>query len=359
MKMTTTTIGIGAKHISQIRDFLISYLNRKSDELAEDNSVVRDALGRLADYTTRGKMVRAGLVPLACEMAGGPVTPGVLEVAGGIELFHSSLLIQDDIIDQDDVRRGLPAMHAQYQRLASSRIDAPSARLFGQSMSLCLSSVSLVSAFEVLVLAGIDDRLKAQTATLWSEELVRVGFAEMEEMQLAMLEDDAPVYRIWSIYKGKTAGYSFTLPLLTGLILGGADPGFQASIQPIGELLGLMFQIRDDHLGLFGDATVLGKPVGSDVVERKKTMIYSYLLTETPKEVGARIRTIYSNPGVTEEDVEYVRRAAVEHGIDSRVVELIQELRQELERKVEELATPEFYKDSIRDLAGYVVSRTK
>ena len=88
-------------------------------------------------------------------------------------------------------------------------------------------------------------------------------------------------------------------------------------------------------------------------------MIYSYLLTETPKEVGARIRTIYSNPGVTEEDVEYVRRAAVEHGIDSRVVELIQELRQELERKVEELATPEFYKDSIRDLAGYVVSRTK
>jgi len=118
-------------------------------------------------------------------------------------------------------------------------------------------------------------------------------------------------------------------------------------------------QIKDDQLGLFGDAGGLGKPVGSDVHERKKTIIYSYLLAETPPKVRSRICAIYSGPWVSEEDVDYVRWAATEYGIDSLIAELIQGLKLELESMVQQLSAGERYKDAIKELAGFAQSRTK
>ena len=69
----------------------------------------------------------------------------------------------------------------------------------------------------------------------------------------------------------KTGRYSFSLPLLAGAMLADAPAELRGKLETFGESIGLLFQIRDDELGLFGDERELGKPVGSDVREGKKT----------------------------------------------------------------------------------------
>jgi geranylgeranyl diphosphate synthase type I len=121
------------------------------------------------------------------------------------------------------------------------------------------------------------------------------------------------------MYTHKTGRYSFSLPLLAGAAIADAPGELRGKLETFGESIGLLFQIRDDELGLFGDERELGKPVGSDVREGKKTLLFSSLIAAMGPEERRRLDGIFGNPHATAADIEYVRERASSPAVRARI----------------------------------------
>jgi geranylgeranyl diphosphate synthase type I len=325
----------------EISEYLRAFFDEKADALTRVNPLGRDLCERLHAFSLRGKMILGGLVSLGCSVAAGAGCTGerrILNTASGaaMELLQSGLLIHDDIMDRDTVRRGLKSVFYQYAELAEGRGIADSYHL-GESLGVCAGDVAYFLAFEILGGLAAPPEVQRELVALTARELGYVGVAQMQDIFAgaggAALADE----EVLKLYLYKTGRYTFSLPLMAGGVLGGGGPELLANLERLGEALGVIFQLKDDEIGLFGDAAETGKPVGSDIKEGKKTLYFGYLRRRAGAEEQQRLESIFGNPEIGEEEVQYVRRLVESLGI-----------RREIQGRADKLA------DSSRDLIDAV-----
>jgi geranylgeranyl diphosphate synthase type I len=307
------------------------FLNAKKEDLARVNALGADAVQRLLDFTLRGKMVRGCLVHMGWSICSTTARTSadqetaVTDVGAAMELFQSGLLVHDDIMDRDPVRRGKPSLYQQYADVAA-RDGHADALHAGHALGICAGDVAYFMAFELLAAAKTDSGVLARLLTLCARELSAVGIAQMQDVAWsggALIVDVADILRM---YTYKTGRYSFSLPLLAGALLAGAPAEQRARLETFGESVGLLFQIRDDELGLFGDEGELGKPVGSDVREGKKTIIFASLMAAADPAQRGRLESIFGNPGATEADIEYARAVASSPRVRTKIAAVTADL---------------------------------
>lgn len=268
--------------MSEFVDFLAEVQDRVGGELtalldAEMSRVSREApelralIGAVRDLTERGgKRVRAALVLLG-HQAVSPVSDRAvaLPAACAMELLQTYLLIHDDLIDRDDVRRGGPAVHAAMASHYQSRE-------LGDQAAILAGDYAASLAQEALLRCPVPaDALRAAFSTFATlQKDVVLGqcldvLVEAPEGPLAPLVQRT---HLW-----KTAAYTTTGPLCIGAALGGADARMLAALRAFGDPLGVAFQLRDDWLGTFGDPERTGKPNDSDLQQGKKTGVLAAL----------------------------------------------------------------------------------
>ncbi|MDP3785119.1 MAG: polyprenyl synthetase family protein [bacterium] len=218
-----------------IEAFLDEFLKKKEKELSKINPWGRDALRRLRVFVKRGKTLRGALVILSYLLKQKKVSQEAIAAAAALELAHSSLLIHDDIMDEDFWRRGRKTIFAQYAALAPKRKKA---RHFGESMGICAGNLGFFLAFEIL-----PERLRP----VFTKELVVVDVGQMQDVYFVSggRISRAEVLRM---YRYKTARYTFSLPFLMGGILAGLPLSSLRKLEKFGELCGIVFQLRDDEL---------------------------------------------------------------------------------------------------------------
>ena len=298
------------------------FLEEKKDDLASVNRMGPDAAERLMEFSLRGKMIRGSLVHLGWSIAqaDGRRAPeeSVATVGAAMELFHSGLLVHDDIMDRDLVRRGQPSLFQQYTALAAGERQADPEHV-GQALGICAGDVACFMAFELLARARAPARTLCSILELCARELSAVGIAQMQDVAWGATRAGVEVDDILSMYIHKTGRYSFSLPLLAGARIAGAPDELQGTLAALGESVGVLFQIRDDELGLFGDERELGKPVGSDVREGKKTLLFSSLMAAAGPDERRRLDAIFGNPRATPEEIDSVRAQASSPEVRSRV----------------------------------------
>lgn len=302
----------------KLLNFLDGFLREKKSGMARLKPWGGDVLQRLAGFTRKGKLIRGGLVCLGCEMTARRISADAVRAGAALELIQSALLIHDDIMDRDTQRRGAPSLHRQYSLLAEKEgIRDP--HHFGVSMGICAGEIAIFLAFEALAgLAGPRSRAAA-FQKLFAGTFGLVGLGQMLDIHAGASVRPVREREVLDIYRFKTARYSFSLPLAAGWILGGGKPAGRAQLERLGETLGLIFQIKDDELGLFGEEDVLGKPVGSDIRQGKKTLIHLRLLDRaTPGERKA-LAAVFGRADASEEDVRFVRELALRYGVDGEV----------------------------------------
>lgn len=211
-------------------------------------------------FTGGGKRFRAILPRLVGE-ATGSAHEGHYTLGSSIEIIHNFTLVHDDIMDQDPIRRGLNAVHVEY--------DDATAINAGDAM--------LAVGFEIL--ADSDDispeNLKFLVQSI-GEMVRRVAEGQQEDFDFEQ-RDYVSEEEYIAMIAGKTSAM-FETCAETGAKLAGADSETVENMAEWGLKLGLCFQLMDDLIDITGDTETLGKPAGSDVVQGKKTLIAIHAL---------------------------------------------------------------------------------
>jgi geranylgeranyl diphosphate synthase type I len=269
----------------------------------------------------RAALVGAGFVACSDSSAQGASEAGWSRVDRAmiaIELLQVYLLIHDDWMDDDDVRRGGPAVHVLLRdRLGSKRLGDSAAVLAGDLACGYAQEALLESDFPAEHVLG------AARAFARIQEEVVTG-------QLAEMSTHASVEVIHAL---KTASYTVTGPLALGAHLAGASEARVAQLARYGRPLGIAFQLRDDLLGTFGDISATGKPVGNDIRQGKRTALVAEMRGHAGSE--AVLARVLGRVDASDHDVAEVVRAMEQSGakarVEARVAELLAETRAALE----------------------------
>lgn len=224
-----------------------------------------------------GKRLRPALVMDGCVAVGGS-PEAVLPTACALECVHTYSLIHDDLpcMDDDDLRRGRPSCHKQF--------DEATALLAGDAL--------LTLAFELVARNADEPGIDAARALAASRELaVQAGAAGMVGGQALDLQSEGQTPTaelVAAIHTGKTVAL-ITAAVVCGALLGGAHAEQVASLRRYARGLGLAFQIADDILDVVSDEATLGKPVGSDADHAKATWPVLFGLDESRRQAAALV----------------------------------------------------------------------
>lgn len=342
----------------RLADFLADFLDAEKSEMAGVNAWGRDVASRIGGYTARGKMIRGALVLLGCQASGSRITRDAVRAGAAMELAQSALLIHDDIMDNDGLRRGETSFHRQYAALGK-RENIAGADHFGLSMGLCGGDIAIFLAFEALAGMRESDRKTLSVVRLFARELAFVGLGQMQDLYAGGTSRKIAEKDILDLYLYKTARYSFSLPLAMGCLVGGGGAALRRSLEKCGEFLGLIFQLRDDDLGMFGSEEEIGKPIGSDIREGKKTLLRHLLLARSTAAERKKLEGIFGRPDATPEDIAAVRARAEKLGVREDIGRRIEALRRKAESAIVRLPAPERRRALLLELLAYSIERKK
>ncbi len=345
-----------SKKKSQINDLFESFLKEVKQDAGRINSWGPDSLQRLQEYLSRGKMIRGALVSFGNEMLGGRNVQQALQVGAAMELFQAAFLIHDDIMDQDLYRRGKPSLHAQYRELLKSNLrETKSEHLehLADSLGICVGDVALFLAFELLGSIEVTLPVLQSLVKLFTRELVYVGFAQMEDVYFGGSNDSPTEEQILTLYRYKTGRYTFSLPLMAGGILAEAPQPVLAALSTLGEQMGVLFQLKDDELGLFGDAEEVGKPIGSDIISNKKTLYRYYLFQTVKKEDRKRVQEMFGSAHLSKEDLLFLRSCLTETKVKDQVDRLMDQLEEQARTTIRQLEVSPEWREKLFQLVEY------
>lgn len=319
---------------------------------------ITDSYERLIEFAVKGKMIRGSLFLLTCELFGEELDSSHYNIAVGLELFHSALLIHDDIMDNDYIRRGSKTLFAQYEEVAKKHTQRD-ARHFGDSMAICLGDNSLFLAFSAIGATKFSETIKMELLQYFAKEAQIVGFGQMQDVFLTNILTEPDEKDIFSVYRYKTARYTFSLPMGLGAIVSGKQKKVRDELELLGENIGLIFQIRDDELRYFYIEEIIGKTVGSDIREDTKTIFRYYLFQRATNEELKKLNNIFGNPDAEKADFIYVYELMKQKNIFEDIKKKVDTYHANASKLINDLDSNSDYKKILHSLVQYVYQRTK
>jgi geranylgeranyl diphosphate synthase type I len=336
---------------------LVSFLNKKKPLLSRINPWGGVAIDILKTFCCGGKTIRGSLLIFSYRMFHNGTRNTVLKAAAALELLHSSLLIHDDIMDRDPIRRGKPSVHMQFKKIARSRHIRDEAH-FARSLAECVGDLGIFAAFECLSEIPVSSFVHARLMTLFSKEMTYVISAQMQDVAWGLGEETATVQNIESLNRFKTARYTFSLPLVTGALLAKQNESTIVQLEKLGESLGLAYQLRDDYLGLFGTSKTLGKPIGSDIREGKKNLLRLYLESSERQTDAKMLSSIWNKKSLTSSAGKRLSKLADDYGLKETLYAKIKKYQRTSYPIIDRLPINGEDKEKLRELVRIVSVRS-
>lgn len=248
-----------------------------------------------------GKRLRPAFVLAACQSLGED-PKRALPAALAIEMFHNFTLVHDDIMDRAEVRRGKATVHRRW--------NENTAILSGDVMLIL--SYSLLENYDGDTLKEIFGILNRTARQVCEGQQLDVDFEEREDVSLE--EYIGMIALKTSVLIGAS--------MQVGAVIGGASPEKAQALYDYGKNLGIAFQLQDDYLDAFGREETLGKRIGGDICENKKTFLRIAAFQRTDDAGRQTIRAWEALPDFDPvQKIDAIRRIFVESGADRSLKE--------------------------------------
>lgn len=276
---------------------------------------------RLSEFVARGKGIRGTLFYYVASELGYKNKKNLIDFAVGLEIIHSALLIHDDIMDNDLLRRGKPSVYAQYIEEINTRNKTISVET-AKSIAISVGDLAIFIAFELFnqSLKGNPRSLEIMSRLVKDYSLT--GLGQIDDVFFSGSKVEPSPKDITRVFLYKTARYTFSLPLTMAALFVGKSKDFVKNLDSIGEDMGIVFQMRDDEIGLFGESEKTGKTVGVDIVKNNKTLIRYFLYKYSSVEERAILDKIFGNYKITKKDIDYLKDLAFRNGSAKKIQKL-------------------------------------
>ncbi|MDO5852070.1 MAG: short chain isoprenyl diphosphate synthase IdsA [Methanobacteriaceae archaeon] len=285
-----------------------------------------------------GKKFRPALAVLSCQTVGGK-TEKALKTAAALELVHTFSLIHDDIMDNDDTRRGMKSVH----------------KVWGTPLAILAGDTLFAKAYESIINTADDNIAYEQVLDalkILVDSCVKICEGQAVDMQFEETFEVSEEQYMNMIYK-KTAAL-IAAATTSGAIIGGATNIEIQAMEKYGKNIGLAFQIQDDYIDLTGED--IGKPVGSDLVEGKKTIMVIHALEKANKEDHDRLIELLS---VNDESIKDEAMILLEKYGAIDYAKNIAQKHVDLAKEALETFEDSMAKDSLIAVADFVLNRNK
>lgn len=337
-----------------------SYLEEEVKKAGALGELPKEALERFHDIVKGGKRLRGALVVLGYLAFGGKNIPAIYDLSTFIELYHSGILVHDDLMDNDSFRRGMPTLHKLYEARGKALGVKQDKRLYGDSIAICVGDAAFYMSWEKILYSDFPADLKIKASQIYTKYSIRLVHGQELDVTITGAKDlrESDVLNvIWT----KSGEYTSLLPLLMGATLAGADLNSKQAkaLENYARCFGWAFHIQDDILGMFGNEEELGKPVGSDIREGKNTLFMLHLSKHGTKEQLEFKSKVLGNQSITRSDVEMMRKILRESGSFDYVNNLGWRYVEEGKNYVAELASDPKLQSIFESLLVYMMERTK
>ena len=275
--------------MSDVTDVLKEYSKDIIKTIEENLAVIEpEELQESSIYLTRagGKMLRPSLALISSQAVGGN-KEDALNTAAAIELIHTFSLIHDDIMDDDDMRRGMPAVH----------------KVWDNSLAILAGDTLFSKAFEIIIgTEGTSSEQNNKALATVADACVKICEGQASDISF---EGDFDVSQeAYSNMIYKKTGALIAAATKAGAIMGGADDEQVHALYEYGRMIGTAFQIQDDYLDVAAEAEDLGRPLGSDIAKGKMTLMVVKALAEADDSDRARLVEILEDENSSQDDVD-------------------------------------------------------
>ena len=347
----------GAAFRERIQEVLDEFLEEMAGRLAPLGPDADRLLAAARRSVSGGKRFRAAF----CWWGYRSVRPDVederalLRASAALELLHASALVHDDYMDASDTRRGRPAVHRAFEAEHRAADWRGEPRQYGAAGAILLGDLLLSWSEELLRRCGLPlERVAAamQLFDLCRTEVITGQFLDVSVQARGAADVDAAM----TVLRYKSAKYSIERPLHIGAALASAADATLADLSAYGLPLGEAFQLRDDLLGVFGDADTTGKPAGDDLAEGKRTVLVALALDAAPRVEAGLLDRSLGTP-LDDDLLRELRRIIDDSGAHAQVEAVIGEL---VERSLAALDRAGLHDDAratLRQLAAAATDR--
>lgn len=328
------------------------FFNKKIEEAKKISNLSLNAVEVLKDYTLRGgNRIRAAMLYYGYACFKEP-NEEIIKASMATELVQSYLLIHDDIIDQDVLRRGKDTVHFHYEKECKDN----NPKHYGVSMAICVGDLVASYYCQIISKLNIDAGLKNKAIKKINEIVELVIHGQMLDLT-SQNKKDLNEGEILNIYRLKTASYTVQGPLIIGAILAGANDEQLKKLSDSTLPLGLAFQIRDDINGMFGDEKVIGKPSDSDLKEGKKTLLMAKTLELAEEEDKKKVLNVLEKKEITKNEVEEVRKIIKKSGALDYVLKLAHGIIADSLKLIKNMELRDEGKNFVIEISDFMINR--
>ncbi len=284
------------KQIEKNAKIVNKYLNSK---LKGNPKKLYDAAGHLIVHG--GKRLRPYMVIRSCQIVGGK-SSNAMSAASAVEMVHNFSLVHDDIMDNDEMRHGVPTVHKKY----------------GMPLAILAGDVLFSKAFQVITDSKLSSNATTQLVSRLAKACVDICEGQLLDVKMAE-EKKIPSQAEYITMIGKKTAALFDVSCAMGAICASNKSRDVSNLSSFGRNLGIAFQITDDLIGVMGDPKVTKKPVGNDLREGKKSLPILMAIKLAKGNNKKIILKAFGNSKVSKKDlnkaVDVIRSLGIEESV--------------------------------------------
>jgi len=289
------------KQIENNAKIVNKYLNSK---LKGNPKKLYDAAGHL--IVNGGKRLRPYMVIRSCQILGGKSSTAMI-AASAVEMVHNFTLVHDDIMDNDEMRHGVPTVHKK----------------FGMPIAILAGDVLFSKAFQIISESKLSPNANTHLISRLAKACVDVCEGQLLDIKMAD-EKRIPTEAEYITMIGKKTAALFDVSCAMGAICATNKPKDILNLSAFGRNLGIAFQITDDLIGVMGDPKVTKKPVGNDLREGKKSLPILMAIKLAKGNERKIILKAFGNSKISKKDlnkaVEVIRSLGIEEKVRNQAL---------------------------------------
>lgn len=281
---------------------------------AEEKKLAYLMWSHMKEHNLRpAKRLRGSFIYYGYRLFGGQDLEMAMAASMSIELIHTGLLMHDDVMDRDVVRRGLSTTHKFFEDYHRQNGWSGDGEHYGESMAINLGDMALLSGYEILNNLKCDPLYKQRAMKKLLRGVVNTGIGQGVDVTL-QVKNEAVEKDIFNLHLGKTAVYTYQTPLQVGALLAGADGDDLLTINEYAIPGGVAFQLQDDILGLFGDPEMTGKSDNSDLSQKKMTLLMVKAMEFGSDVQRGKLKQLWGKEDITEAEADICREIVIKTG---------------------------------------------